>query len=222
MIEAIQNFFSNIFGNNIILATILIAMVPIIELKGAIPFSISHSIWKGLELSPGLAFLWGVIGSSLIVPLLVLVYSPLIKALKKTKLFKKIATKIEEKINTKKENVENKLDDKSQNIKTNKKTLLKVVSVFLFVAIPLPFTGVWTGSCLAVALGLNYFLSCFVVILGNIIAGLLVLAFSSLLTPLVYLGLFLVLILIFAVVFIIKKAKTKSKLTNQNSQDNNN
>ena len=178
MIDAIQGFFSSIFGNNVILATILIAMVPIIELKGAIPFAMSESIWKGFQLSSGFAFLYGVVGSSLIVPLLVWLYVPIIKFLKSTKLFKNLALKIEQKINTKKQNVENKIEEDS-NKKQNKSLLLKTLGVFLFVAIPLPFTGVWTGSCFAVALGLNFFLSCVVVIFGNIIAGLIVLLFSS-------------------------------------------
>ena len=196
MIEAIKNFILNIFGNNVVLATILIAIIPIIELKGAIPFAMSSAIWKGKELSLGLAFLFGVVGSSLVVPILVLIYSPIIKLLKKTKLFKKIATKIEEKVNSKKQNVENKICETGNKTK-NKKTILKALGVFLFVAIPLPFTGVWTGSCLAVALGLNFFLSCFVVIIGNIVAGLIVSVFSVTLTPTIYLLIFALLLFLF-------------------------
>ena len=32
----------------------------------------------------------------------------------------------------------------------------KMLAVFIFVAIPLPLTGVWTGTCVAVIIGLKY------------------------------------------------------------------
>ena len=91
MTEFIENIFSSIFGNNVILATILIAVVPIIELKGAIPFSMSSQIWGTNALSLVSAFLYGLLGSCLVVPILALIYTPIINWLKKTKLFKKLA-----------------------------------------------------------------------------------------------------------------------------------
>ena len=69
MTEFIENIFSTIFGNNVILATILIALVPIIELKGAIPFSMSAEIWGNSALSLWPAFFCGLLGSCLVVPL---------------------------------------------------------------------------------------------------------------------------------------------------------
>ena len=45
MTEIINNIFSTIFGDNVILATILIAMVPIVELRGAIPFATNSGFW---------------------------------------------------------------------------------------------------------------------------------------------------------------------------------
>ena len=79
MTEFIENIFSSIFGNNVILATILIAIIPIIELKGAIPFSMSPEIWGSFALPYWEAFIYGLIGSSLIVPILALLYVPIIK-----------------------------------------------------------------------------------------------------------------------------------------------
>ena len=217
MIDIIENFFASVFGNNVVLATILISIIPIIEVKGAIPFAMSSAIWKGFELNSGLALLWSLVGSSLIVPILLLIYEPIIRFLKNTKLFKKIAVKIEEKINRKKQAVENKINEEDKNKQANKKTILKALSVFVFVAIPLPFTGVWTGSCLAVALGLNFFLSCVVIIVGNAIAGIIVSIFSSVLTPLVYIIIFLSLMLIIATFYIIKniRIKKQSKFANK-------
>lgn len=226
MIQALEEFFATVFGHNVVLATIIIAMVPIIELKGAIPFAMSGAIWQGYELSFGHAFLWGLVGSSLIVPILLLIYAPLIRWLKSTKLFKKLAEKIEEKVNRKKQKVESKIEESNineseSNIANNKKTLMKVLGVFLFVAIPLPFTGVWTGSCLAVALGLNFFLGLFVVVFGNVVAGILVTVLSSVLTPLVYLLIFLGLILLVALVYLIKKLINRKNTNNPGEEEAN-
>ncbi|MEG1858784.1 MAG: small multi-drug export protein, partial [Christensenellaceae bacterium] len=52
-----------------------------------------------------------------------------------------------------------------------------------FVAIPLPMTGVWTGSLLAGVLDLRAKYAIPVVIGGNICAGLLMLALSSIFFP---------------------------------------
>lgn len=225
MTEFIENIFSTIFGNNVVLATILIAVVPVIELKGAIPFSMSPEIWGASALPYWSAFLYGLLGSCLVVPILALIYTPIINCLKKTKLFRKLALKIENRVNSKKEAIEQKAveenavdnqgnsnlinktdktgsesanlkvqnkeavqvkleeknaENKKKKIVYNKNFFLKVLGVFAFVAIPLPLTGVWTGTCMAVALGLGFWWSCATVILGNVVAGLLITLVSSL------------------------------------------
>jgi uncharacterized membrane protein len=48
----------------------------------------------------------------------------------------------------------------------------------LFVAIPLPVTGAWTGCLLAFLLGLNRFKSFFYIALGVTLAGIIVLTTS--------------------------------------------
>lgn len=55
---------------------------------------------------------------------------------------------------------------------SNRSRLLKMVCVFLFVAIPLPLTGVWTGSGVAVFLTEKFRYSIPPVLLGNLIEGL--------------------------------------------------
>ena len=197
-----ENLFSSIFGNNAVLATILIAMVPLIELKGAIPFGMSGEIWKGAELSKWGAFGCGVLGSCLVVPILALIYIPLIKWLKGTKLFRRIAEKIENRINAKKQSVEKRNSKKS--------FVFKILSVFLFVALPLPLTGVWTGTCLAVALGLGFWVSTIVVILGNICAGLIITLLSSIIPPMTFFYVFLALIAI-AIIFLLVKSLINKK-----------
>ena len=85
MTDLIRDVFSTIFGDNVILATILIAMLPIIELRGAIPFAMSADFWGANALSNISAFWVSFIGSSLVVPILALIFIPVLNWLKKTK-----------------------------------------------------------------------------------------------------------------------------------------
>ncbi len=57
------------------------------------------------------------------------------------------------------------------------------LGVFLFVAIPLPGTGVWTGSLIASMLGLKPLKALPTIILGNAVAGLLMILFSGIFFP---------------------------------------
>jgi uncharacterized membrane protein YfcA len=53
-------------------------------------------------------------------------------------------------------------------------TLLKQLGVFIFVAIPLPLTGVWTGTAIAVFLNLKFKNVILPVVIGNLVAGLII------------------------------------------------
>lgn len=238
MTEFIENIFSTIFGSNVVLATILIAMVPVIELKGAIPFSMAVDIWGANALSFLPAFLCGVLGSSLIVPILALLYLPIIRWLKKTKLFRRFAIKIENRLNRKKENIDKKIDENDKNLdiqqtqlenkaelkvesettngskqKFNKGFWVKFFSVFIFVSIPLPLTGVWTGTCLAVVLGLNFWQTCLCVIPANLLAGIIITCVSLLFgeSTWIFVLILLGIIALIAVVYLIKKIIQKIK-----------
>lgn len=212
MTAFIERLFSSIFGDNAVLATIIISMVPIIELKGSIPFSMSKEIFGGNALSLWQAFGCGLLGSSLVVPLLALIYAPIIRWLKRTKLFRKLGEKIENRVNSKKQNIE---DDAQKERSQKKKKWGKVIGVFLFVAIPLPLTGVWTGTCIAVALGLNFITTCVTVILGNVVAGLIITLVSmlfgdaTLIFFYILLGVIAVLLIATLIKSLVKKAKSK-------------
>lgn len=210
MTETINMFFSNIFGNNSILATILIATIPIIELRGAIPFGVNLVLWGEFALNIWQSFLYGLIGSCLIVPILALIFTPLIKLLKNTKMFRKIACAIENYIKNKSQKFKN--SDSS-----NSRALFKkLFFIFIFVAIPLPLTGVWTGTCVSLFLGLNYFQTCLTVIAGNIIAGLLIVTILTIFPWLNdWLLLIFVLIVIIAIIVeIVKNSILKHKNKN--------
>ena len=209
MLEFITDFFHNIFGNNVILATIVIAIVPLIELKGAIPFAMSVNMWGEHALNSVDAFLYAFLGSIIVVPILALIFKPIYNYIKDKKFFKSIVNFFVGDIKKKSENTDEKTKEKSE----RKKFWLKVLTVVLFVAFPVPLTGVWTGTCLAVLLGLNFWQTCITVIFGNAICGVIV-AFVCAIFPSatnIILYVFLALILIALIVKIVLHIINKNK-----------
>ena len=158
--EALQHLFVNIFGNNVWLAVFIFAMLPITEARTAIPFGLSVLLWKEFALTPIQAFLCGTIGSFIPSIIIVPLLKPILNYLKTTKLFNPLATKLEGIAVKKSEKIDNVTSE-------NKKYLL----LMLFVAIPLPLTGVWTGSLIASILNMSTLKSWGAILLGNIIAG---------------------------------------------------
>lgn len=211
MLEFITDFFHNIFGNNVILATIVIAIIPLIELKGAIPFAMSVNMWGEHALNSVDAFLYAFLGSIIVVPILALIFKPIYNYIKDKKFFKSIVNFLVGDIKKKSENTDEKTKEKSE----RKKFWLKVLTVVLFVAFPVPLTGVWTGTCLAVLMGLNFWQTCTTVILGNAICGVIV-AFVCAIFPsatniilYVFLGLILVALIVKLIMHIIAKKRSK-------------
>ena len=73
MTEFIAKIFVAIFGSHSAIATVLISMVPIIELKGAIPVGMSVDFWGNNALTGTEAFLYSLLGSCLVVPIVALI-----------------------------------------------------------------------------------------------------------------------------------------------------
>ena len=90
-------------------------------------------------------------------------------------------------------------------------------ALFIFVAIPFPVTGVWTGTAIAVFVGLKFKDAFLPLVLGNLIAGtlitLLTLIFKDY-VDLIILILFAIAI-IMLIIFIYKIVKAKPDNTNQ-------
>ena len=226
MTETIREIFSTIFGDNVILATILIAMLPVIELRGAIPFAMSADFWGVNALGNLTSFLWSFVGSSLVVPIIALGFIPFINWLKKTKLFSKLAVKIEGRVRGKSDKINDDAENKSQqhieNVKDNskevKKKWLKAFGLFAFVAVPLPLTGVWTGTCIGVMLGFNFWQTCAIVIVGNLMAGIIVTfvcsIFPSFTTIILYV--FVGCIVLFLLYGFVKNMINKNQQTKEN------
>lgn len=137
------------------LIVFLVSMVPLIELRGAIPYAIAF----GLDLLP--SYIIAIIGNMIPVPLIFFFAHKLllwgkelnINIIKKFCIFclergEKAKTKLLSKYN---DNV--------------------YIALLLFVGIPLPGTGAWTGSLAASLLNLDFKKSIIAIILGVILAG---------------------------------------------------
>lgn len=126
-----------------------LSIVPVIELRGAIPMGAA----MGLDM--WLCYLAAVLGNTLPVPFLVLFGGKVLRWLAKYPKFGKPFRKI--------------LEIGEQKVAKMKKTLFW--GLLTFVAIPLPGTGAWTGALIAITLGLDLKKSFLPIFLGVIVAG---------------------------------------------------
>ena len=156
-------FISKLIGNEF-WATLVMSLFPLVELKGGIVFA------RGLGLGFFSAFGIAYIGSTLAFVLVYFLLKPILALLKKIKWFKRFTLKIEGYFEerAKETLAKQQLNKKNQ---TKSETFIKQLSVSIFVAIPLPMTGVWMGTAIAVFLGLKFSQSILPVVLGNFIAG---------------------------------------------------
>lgn len=165
MVAFVEKLILSIFGNNSFFATFFISMVPVIELKGAVPFGMSAELFGTNALPWYLAWLAAAIGGLVPAFVLILIFNPLLSLMKRSKWFKKISIKIEQKYSKNAQKIEMEAN------MSNKKELKQILGLIIFVAIPLPLTGVYTGSAIASFLSLGYWKSMFAILLGNIISG---------------------------------------------------
>lgn len=212
MIDIIQNFILSIFGDNPILATIIISMVPVVELRGAIPFGSSKEIWGDNALSVLEASFYTVIGSIISALAVILLMIPIFKLLKKAKIFRGFIESLEIKFKKKSDKIQM---DAEEN---KKKSLKKWLGVMAFVAIPLPLTGVWTGSAVAVFLEMGFWKSFTSISIGAIIAACIVMIVSSILGEgaLVIFYAFLIILIVLVVAYIVKALFIKIKVEKLN------
>jgi hypothetical protein len=89
--------------------------------------------------------------------------------------------------------------------------------VFVFVAIPLPLTGVWTGTAIALFIGMSSFATMSAVISGNLLAGLIMMAVSYIFkdNTIIVVWIFLALVVLFVLAALLKKLIDKRKNKNQ-------
>lgn len=148
IIQRIFDFF--LFGGKDF-ALFIISMIPLIELRGSIIFGAAMGIpWQH-------AFLVSFLGNILPVPFLILLARPIFAWLKTTRLLAGFTQKVEDRLMK----------------KADKVTVQKysAIGLFLFVAIPLPGTGAWSGSLIAALLDVKMRYALPAVIAGVFAAG---------------------------------------------------
>ena len=106
MTEFIGELFFKLFNGNAIIATVLVSMVPIMELKGGIPFGMSKAFWGESALSKISAFWSAYLGCSIVVVALYFLFKPIMKLLRKTKIFKSVANYIDNKVSRQKSKID--------------------------------------------------------------------------------------------------------------------
>lgn len=202
MAEALGNFLIEVF-NSPYLAVLVVSMVPLIELKGAIPVGMTGAF--GLTLLETAVFAY--LGSTLVSFLVFFLLKPVFALLKKIKIFNLIVRKLEGLFVHKAEEIAAKTNGSVES--AAKKIMM--ISLFIFVAVPFPVTGVWTGTAIAVFLGLSFKQSVLPLAGGNLIAGsiitLLTFLFKDYVDIIIYCMLALALIML--AVTIIKIARSK-------------
>ena len=134
---------------------VVLAMMPISELRGAIPLAFKY----GLNLHIAIPVI--ILANFIPVPFILLFLQPVEKWLRKWNFWNTVLDKIFE--------------------HTRKKTRKSIekwesVALIIFVAIPLPVTGAWTGSLAAYLFGLDFKKSLLCIFTGICIAACIVTA----------------------------------------------
>ena len=162
MIETLVSSIINMFGNfgtteiGKSVIVFVISLMPILELRGGL---IAASI---LKLNPYLSYIICVIGNLLPIPFIIIFLTSIFEKMKKLKIFKKIIEKLEKKALSKKD-----ILDKGE-----------FIGLILFVGIPLPGTGAWTGALIASVIGMDKKKAMLAITLGIILASIIMMIIS--------------------------------------------
>ena len=160
--ESIINFLADTVGNDL-LTLFIVSFIPLVELRGGIILS------AGMDIHPAIAYLICVLGASVIVFPLIYSLKPLLNRLKRWRLTKRFA-----------ESAEGMIFDRAKSVlgtanrqKTKRLTpeIKKCLALFAFVAIPIPFTGAWTGSAIAALLDVKAWKAGLFIIAGHFLSG---------------------------------------------------
>ena len=142
------------FGKEILV--FIISLMPILELRGGL---LAAAL---LNLSPLKSYIICIIGNILHVPLILLLINKILSWMRNSKHFNKIANWLDKKVEKHKGQIEK----------------YGYLGIVLFVGIPLPGTGAWTGSLIASALEMNKKKTFIAVCVGVIMASIIMMILS--------------------------------------------
>ncbi|MCX7847623.1 MAG: small multi-drug export protein [bacterium] len=141
------------------LAVVAVATLPIVELRGAVPVGINllREPWWWV-------FVLAVVGNMLPIPFILLLLGPLSRVCMKTRLGRRFFEWLFARTRRKTASIEK----------------YETLGLTIFVAIPLPATGAWTGAIAAFLLGLRFHHAMWSIFLGVVIAGVIMTVLSLL------------------------------------------
>ena len=148
MKESLINWIISILGGKVGKEVIvfIISMVPILELRGGLlaagPAFLDIPTWRAIPIC--------IIGNLIPIPFILLLIRPIFAWLRRTKLFRPLVEKLEAKAMSKSSQIEK----------------YEFWGLVLFVGIPLPGTGAWTGSLIASLLGIDWKKAFLAVVIG--------------------------------------------------------
>ena len=150
MTNTLAQWFAQNLGGKISPEAIIfiVSMIPILELRGGLIVAslLNVRMWTAIPIC--------IIGNIIPVPFILLLITRVFSVLKKTKLFRPVVLKLE-----------NRAMQKSDRIRRG-----EFIGLMLFVGIPLPGTGAWTGSLIAALLGVENKKAVPAILLGILLA----------------------------------------------------
>ena len=154
LLSLFEDFKAIPFGSEI--SVFIISLLPILELRGGL-------LAAGLlNLNPIVAYIISIVGNILPIPLILMFLTPIFKWMKQTKLLKRVVEKLEAKADKHKDKFEKG----------------EFIALILFVGIPLPGTGAWTGALVASVLGMDKKKAMFAILLGVVLASIIMMFIS--------------------------------------------
>ena len=186
--------FLNVLPLGTWLCVMLVAMLPLFELKTAIPLGVSVAVFKNNVLTLWQSCLFAFLGVCLATLFILLLLKLFLKILNKNNKFKNVYKKLNLWLNAKFFKYKD-----SQNAK--KSSFKKWWLLFWFTAIPLPLSGTYSAALLSVFLNTSFKLSFSAITLGNLLSTI----FIALLCTVFYdfVDLFLIVFVIIAILIIV-------------------
>lgn len=180
------------------LITFLVSMVPLIELRGAIPMA------EAFNLNVFAYYPIAIIGNMLPVPFIYLFARKVLIWGKNKKIIGKFFTWCLEKG-----------EKGGEKLKKSAGENGLFLALMLFVGIPIPGTGAWTGTLAASILDIGFKKSSIAVMLGVLLAGIIMSLGSKIVAILGWYGIAIIIaiILIIVTISIILKNKKKNKIS---------
>jgi uncharacterized membrane protein len=136
-----------------LLKVVLMSMVPLIEQRGAIPMGI-----LAFHMNPFLVFVASLVGSFIPSPFIYIFFNKIFAWMKTVKQLTKFTDFVEKKVQKGSKQLEK----------------YKEIGLITFVGIPLPTTGLWTGTAIAAFMGLDFKKSMWCVFLGGVVSAVII------------------------------------------------